>query len=208
MLTDILNRIRKRSDAMSTGPDYDEYPKQFEFTCSALNRKDYRDIKAAIMSVANFDLSKYHPRAIAMALRDVAESFEDFGYYANCLLRSENLGGALDNALDEVRSIDADVRSIDKYAHNMTHTEFIIAMPLIVILPYNPVPLGANEQERINKLVWRMNLKCQHAVGRGSSVCVLTGTARPADIAGFVEKHDGVMMWDRRNNYELLPEAT
>jgi len=205
MINELLNRIRIRSDVRSIGPDYDEYPDEYEFTCSALNRKDYRDINAAIMTVANFDLVKHHPRAIAMALRDVAKHFKDFGYYSNCLLRSEDLEGPLDNALHEVRSVDTDVRRIDRYAHNMTHTEFVIAMPLIIILPVNPVPLGSNAKERINQAVWRMNLECERAIGPDSSVCVLKGVVSPAEIAGFVQKHNGVMMCDYAHKWRDEP---
>lgn len=206
MINDLLNRLRFRSDSRSVGLNYDEYPEEYEFTCSALNRKDYRDINAAIMTVANFDLVKHHPRAIAMALRDVAKHFKEFGYYSNCLLRSEDLEGALDNALHEVRSVDTDVRRIDRYAHNMTHMEFVVAIPIIVILPANPVPLGANAVERINQAVWRMNLECERAVGPGSSVCVLKGVVSPAEIAGFVQRHNGVMMCDYAHKWRDKPD--
>ncbi|MGY6567784.1 MAG: hypothetical protein ACXIVE_02205 [Salinarimonas sp.] len=167
--------------------------------------RKFRDVCATLMVTAKTDFTKYDLFEIAGDMLQQDSRLSDNDYRAQCAELGKEHAQKLDENFDEVSSIDVNKVENTLDRSGVVDPESREFTDLIIFLPEHPCDVDDVEGyedamiERINELVEPMNLTCTNCLVGHSPVCVLIGVARPVDVALFVKRHRGKMMYNFTN---------
>jgi len=169
-----------------------------------------RDVAAALIMTAQINFDDFSLQQILGDLLQLNERLSDKAYAAKCEDLGKQQSQQLDDNFDDVLAIEARTSASLRRSSNFIDPESHEFTNVIIFLPENPYDLYDIEHEeemieRINDVVSSMNLMCTNCVGERSPVCVLVGFARPIDIALFVKKYRGQMMYNFTNKSFDMP---
>ena len=170
-----------------------------------------RDIAAALIMTAQINFDDFSLHQILGDLLQLNKRLSDKAHAAQCEALGKQQSQKLDENFDDVLAIEARTSTSLRRSSHFIEPELDEMCHVLVILPENPHDLYDIEDdedamiERINDVVSSMNLTCTNCVSSRSPVCVLVGLARPIDIALFVKRHGGQMMYNFTNKTFDMP---